>query len=496
MTTIPISQIVNMSPGVVDAGGAESRLSGVVISQDDSLSPGLLYAFYDSTTVGDQFGTDSPEYAMATRYFGGIVNADQLPYVLYFMREVTAAEPARVLGARLSGLTLVKLKALTGTLVVTTDSVQTSSAIDLSAATDFISAARIMQAAFTSPDFTIVWDGLRERFVVATTGTGTSASMAAVTGTLADSVGLSAGAGATLQATGYAVDTPDSVMTRVVGISTNWGAFALSCTAPVEVRLAYAAWVSGQHYQYLYAAHGKDASDKVTDNAASFGNQVMAGPVSNVLPLWGDHTMAAVALCYAASINFDVTNGRMDFAFRTPNVLPNDTISTLAEANALLSNGVSYLGDYSNPANTYTILFDGAISGIFSWVDTYLDQIWLNRETQRAIFECMVANKSLPYNADGYAAVYEAIKGQMEVGVTNGVIRPGVTLSATQIQTINTAAGVKITDKLYSAGWYAQVSDPANAAQTRQNRTSPQVKIWYCDGGSIHHINPIVKTVM
>lgn len=488
MSTIPISQVVNNLPGVIAGGGAASKLSGLVITQSTSIPPGMVKSFFTDDDVEDWFGAGSAEAQMAAAYFPGIVNGGQLPFEMKFARNALAATPAGVYGAQLGAMTLAQLQALSGTLIVTTAALHTSATINLATATSFANAAALMTAGFTTPDFAITYDSVRGRFVLLTTATGPSATCSTVTGTLADGVKLSAASGAFNQAAGTAADTPTTAMNRVIPLDANWGTFTTSYAADLDDRLDYATWNSGQNYQFLYVAWDTDAASIVPNNAASFGAQVEALPAQGTLPSYGTHVYAAGIQGYAASINFNVPNGRTNLAFRQFNGAIPATVTDLATANALLSNGYTYLGAYANAANTYTIAYNGNVSGAFLWVDTYLDQIYLNRELQRAFFEAMLAYNSIPYNEDGYTMLYRAGVDVIDAAVTSGIIRAGVTLSQSQQQQVNTQAGRQIADVVQTRGWYLLIGDPANVAQVRQNRTSPTAFLWYADGGSIQQL--------
>jgi hypothetical protein len=205
--------------------------------------------------------------------------------------------------------------------------------------------------------------------------------------------------------------------------------------------------------------------------------------------VYGTQQLAGALMGYAASINYSVQNGRTDLAFRQFVAAVATTVSDLATANALLSNGYTYYGAYANAANTYSIAYNGKLSGAFLWADTYLDQIYLNRELQRAFFEAMLAYGSIPYNSDGYTQIYRAGVDVIDAAVTSGIIRAGVTLSQSQAQQINTSAGKPISDIVQNRGWYLLIGDPANVAQARQQRTSPTAKLWWTDGGSVQQLN-------
>lgn len=489
MSTIPISQITSVLPGVVGAGGTPSKLVGVIVTQDASIPPGQPQTFFDPPTDTNWFGPGTPESIAGLNYFPGIVNGGQLPYSLTYARYALTATPAGSFGASLGALTLTQLQAFTGTLIVTTAALHTSSSIVLSTATSFANAATIMTAAFTSPDFAITYDVQRNRFLLQTTATGPTATSTDISGTLAASVGLSQASGAYIQLAGVAADTPASAMTRLVAQTANWGTFTTAYAAVIADRLAYAQWNSGQNYQFLYFGWDTDAASIIPNNALSFGAQVLAAPYQGTEAVYGGIDTAAAQMSYAASINFNIANGRTTQAFRQFNAGTAPTVTSLPIANALLTNGYTYIGAYANAANTYTIAYNGKVSGAFLWSDTYLDQIYLNRELQRASFEALLAYNSIPYNSDGYTELYQAGVVVILAAVTSGIIRAGVTLSQSQKQQINAAAGRQISDVVQSRGWYYLIGDPANVAQARAQRTSPAATLWYTDGGSIQQLN-------
>lgn len=489
--SIPISQIVSITPGVIAAGGAPSRLSGVVFTQDTSIPVGQVKNFFLNADVATWFGANAPETTISNGYFPGIVNGGQLPYVLKYARFALSATPAGSYGASLGTLTLTQLQAFTGTLIVTVGgALFTSSAINLAAASSFANAAALMLAGFTSPTFTIAYDTQRNRFTLLSTATGIAATSTDVSGTLAANVGLSQASGAFIAQAGVAADTPATALARLITLDTDWGTFTTAWTAVIADRQAFATANSGLNYQFLYVAWDTEAASIQVSNPASFGALAFSTPYQGTWPIYGTQFLAGGAMGYAASINFSVLNGRTTAAFRQFNAGIPATVSDLSTANALLSNNYTYLGAYANQANSYTITYSGKASGAFLWVDTYLDQIYLNRELQRAFFESMLAYNSIPYNQDGYTAIYRAGVDVVDAAVTAGIIRTGVTLSNSQIQQIDTQAGrAGVADLLQTRGWYLLIGDPANVAQARQQRTTPAAKLWYTDGGSIQQLN-------
>jgi hypothetical protein len=119
--------------------------------------------------------------------------------------------------------------------------------------------------------------------------------------------------------------------------------------------------------------------------------------------------------------------------------------------------------------------------------------IWLNAAIQLAEVNMMLIQQSIPYNQSGYttinAAVTSGASSPVQIALMNGVINPGVPLTASQISAVNIASGVSggIAQTLSTRGYYFQVL-PATGTQ-RANRTSPTTTLWYMDGGSVNQLN-------
>ena len=146
--SIPASQLVSVTPGVLGAGGNPLSLNGVILSQDSSIPQGAVLPFATAAAVSAWFGPAAPETALANIYFGGFTGANKLPGSLLFAPYNTAAVGAYLRGATVSGLTLAQIQALSGTLTVTVNGVQeTTASINLSAATSFSNAASLISTA-------------------------------------------------------------------------------------------------------------------------------------------------------------------------------------------------------------------------------------------------------------------------------------------------------------------------------------------------------------
>ena len=105
--TIPISQVVDIVPGVVGTGGNPLSLNAVAISDNTTMVPtSQLLEFPDADSVGNYFGPSSTEKTIADKYFAGYDNSFKKPGTLYFAGYAKAATSAWLRGTTLAGMTL------------------------------------------------------------------------------------------------------------------------------------------------------------------------------------------------------------------------------------------------------------------------------------------------------------------------------------------------------------------------------------------------------
>jgi hypothetical protein len=178
--SIPASDIVQVNPSVLGAGGAALALNGVVLTQNSRVPIGTVQQFSNKEDVGTFFGLTSTEYQWAAIYFAGRNNATIIPGAMLFAQYPEAAVAAWLRGGSLASMTLAQLQAISAaTLTIVSDGVRnTSASIDLSGATSFSNAAALIQAAFTLPTFTVSYDSVSSAFLVTDTATGIASTMA------------------------------------------------------------------------------------------------------------------------------------------------------------------------------------------------------------------------------------------------------------------------------------------------------------------------------
>ena len=486
MASIPASNIVNVVPGVISAGGTGLDMVGLLLTNNGRLPYGQVLRFASADAVAAYFGASSDEAAKAAVYFNGYVNSFINPAFLLFAAYATAARAAFLRGGTL-GLTLSQLQALSGVLTLTVNGTAiTSGTINLSAATSFSNAATIIQAAFTTPNFAVSYDAIADAFVFTSTTTGAASTITAATGTLSAPLNLSAATGA-IVSPGAAVDTPSAALTALVAQTQDFVSFT-TLFAPSDADiLAFARWNSGRGNRFLYVPWLTPAAATGNSDTTSPARVAATEGLSGTAFIYSPSADKAVfAMGYVASIDFNRTNGRTTAAFRRgAGLLADVTNETIAQN--LLSNGYNFYGTYATANDAFTWLYNGQVAGEFGWIDSYINQIWLNNAFQLSLMALLRDIGQIPYNDDGYEQIGAGIQTDIDNAVDFGAIRAGVTLTEAQRVQVNSLAAQDISDILFTRGWYLSVQDPGG--QARANRQSPVCTFFYTDGQSVQRIN-------
>lgn len=484
--SIPASLIASAIPSVISAGGSALDLIGIMLTNNPRVPIGSVPRFQTALAVSNYFGPASPEAALASVYYKGFNNSTKKPGSLGFLQYPTAPVSAYLRGGSLAGMTLTQLKALTGILTITVDGVvKTSTAITLTAATSFSNAATIISAAFTTGPV-VAFDSQSNAFTFTSATTGATSTIGFASGTLAAGLLLTQATGA-VTSQGAVASTPATAMAAIVSATTNWCSFMTTfdpdAGAGNTLKQAFAAWTVAQNNRYLYAAWDTDASaTTVVPATTSLGVIADQAAMSGVAPIWGPANKAAFLMGYVASLDFSATNGRATASFRSQDGLTADVTDGTTYTN-LIANGYSCYGDFSTANDDFLFLSNGQIAGQYEWIDSYVNQIWLNNQFQLAMMTGLTQVNSIPYNVEGYTLIEAFLTDPITQALNFGAIRAGVTLSAAQAAEVNAAAGLAIDAVLSTRGWYLQVVDAT--AQVRGARQSPPINFWYMDGQSV-----------
>ena len=480
--TIPISQIVRVNPGVLAAAGNAVDLNGLILTPSAYAPVGEALLFAMPADVSDYFGPMSIEALMAAIYFSGYQNCTKTPGALYFTQYSEAAVPAWVRGASLAAMTLAELQAVNGPFSIDVDGVTQEADIDLSAATSFSDAAQVLS---TDLALDVTYDALHQAFVVTDAVTGAASTIAAATGAAATALLMDAPSGATVSP-GADPAAPGPFMDNLIAnLTQNWALFTTTWEPDLADKTAFSQWASSTTYRFGYVGYDSDPQARVAGSTACWGYVLKSQNLDGSVALYGDATHAAFVLGFAASLDFSRLNGRTTLAFRTQaGLVP--SVTNASDAAALKLNGYNWFGAYANATSQFNFAYPGSVSGEWAWLDSYLDQIWLNANLQLAMIQLLMAVGSLPYNAQGDAMIEAACLDPISAAVNFGAIRTGITLSDAQVAEIQNALGFDASPAIEAKGYYLDIQ-PATAA-IRAARASPPMTLFYTDGGTIQQL--------
>lgn len=498
--TIPANRIVSINPAVLSEAGNALAMNGLFLTENTQMPTATVLSFANVAAVSSFFGAASAEAAEAAIYFAGFNNSQLKPGAMLFSAFNSAARAAFLQGGSLAGMTLTQLQGLTGTLIVTCDgTVETSSAINLSAASSFSNAATLIAAAFTSPGFTVTWNATASAFVFTTTTTGAAATLSFATGTLSEGLKLAADDGGVLSQ-GAVVDTPASAMANAIAHSQNWATFTTMWEPTSNDKINFLTWSAAQNDRFLYLGWDSDVNASVSGNQTCFGYLATQAGLGSGCAIGGDPALAtatgvslaslvqncATFLAGAiASINFAGINQRNAIAFMSSASISPTCASDQTSQN-LLANGYNFYGAYATANQGFVFFYNGQMFGVWKWINSYIQQIFLNSQFQLALMNLITQIGSLPYTPAGYGLIRASLLDPINQAIAFGTIRTGVTLSAAQIANVNQQAGVNIANQLSTQGYYLQILDPG--AQARGNRQTPIINFWYTDGDDVLQI--------
>ena len=481
--SIPASQIVSVNPSVLSSGGSPLALNAVFLSKNANIPTGEALLFATAESVGEHFGFSSDEYKAAQIYFKGFDGSNKKPGRLYFYALNSAAEAGYLLGASVKTTSLAELKKIKGSLSVTVDGAEKNApSIDLKSATSFSEAAQQIGEALSA---TVEFEEQLQAFKIISATTGKSSTVSFATGDIADKLGLSESAGARVSK-GTNAESVDEMMAGLTAATLNFATFTTIEEPAIEDKLALAKWSNLQNERFLYVGWGKEAAALQAGNTTLFGAKLKESQYSGATAVYGGLDKAAFLCGAIASIDFSEREGRITVAFKGQSGLEVD-VNDATEAQNLKDNGYNFYGAWATANDRFLFMYPGQMPGKWKWLDNYVNQIRLNSQLQLALMTMLTSAKSVPYNAVGRALHRAACQDAIDEALNFGSIRAGVDLSEQQRAIINNEAGVDAATQIEARGYYLYVGKVS--AQTRGNRESMPIKLWYTDGGSVHAVN-------
>ena len=484
--SIPASDIVNILPSALAAGGSELSLNTVVFT---AASKFPIKQYFDLDTVRDDFGSTSNEYKFAETYLQGFSGSTIKPYSVFFAEYVNANKAATLIGLSLRSTTLEKLKLVNGTLSVTINGTLKTGTVNLSTATSFSSAATLIGTALTA---TVTFDTQLQAFIVASGTTGLTSSISFGSGTAADALGLSEVGGAVVNNNTVA-DTADSALERVTDETLNFAPIT-GIGFNVDWFKKIATWVTKQNHRFWLFQYDKEPTATIAGSTVNFAAWLKGNDVADVTPIYGDIEHVAFACGSVASIDFSEVNGRVTLDFRSQSGIK-ASVTSKQDAKALEANGYAFYGAWATANDRFQFMRNSVVSGEFKWANTYAFQIWLNQGFQLDGIIGLQQYKSIPPNNEGKALYRAIFQDRINNGKAFGGIVAGMKLTEQQKSVINRETNsTGAASQVELTGWYMYVGDAVNVQGAARKRFP--AKFFYSDGGDIQGINMTSTAVL
>lgn len=491
--SIPASHIVEIIPRVIAASGTGLEFNGLFFTRNTTIPTDKpVLEFSGAAAVGEFFGLDSDEYAVAVTYFAGITNKQATPRTILFGRRIDVAASGWLRGGAYSG-TLADLKAIgDGALILDVDGVTISLAdINLSSATSLSDVAELLTTALgsMSAGVSIKYSALHKSFIITSSSNGAESSVSfgqtTASGTdLSNVLNLTQELGAVISAGSNELSVAANIA-AIRAVTENWFSYTALWTAGNNEMLELAAWASA-NYGWLYVPYSESAMLPEQTIDTDIASLLIENAYDHTAIIYGSRLYAVMLMGAIAGVAWQRRNGVMTFAFKSQSGLA-AYVTDETEAQALEKKRCNYYGRFATRNSEFVFLYPGVLSAsIYGFIDSYVNAVWLNNSLQLALMNGLTSVNSAPYNEAGYTLIRSWMLDPVDSALNNGTIHTGVSLSEAQKSQLLSEAGLDISTELFTKGYYIQILDPG--AQVRAQRETPVISLWYSYGGSVHRI--------
>lgn len=533
-----ISKIISVKNSVL-APLSEKLNFGSVCFTDYYLFPdNYIYTVTNAKQAAAVFGESSKEAQLAELYFPGFDNATSRSNSLIFYKYVNKNTPAFLLGGK-SISSIESLKAITdGAINFNINGTEYPlTAIDFSSASTYSDIALILSGKLNTGDnqyASINYNTFLNVFEVITVDTGTAATIGFCTDPTpspaaeensgnsdsnTNESGSEEAATPTTRTKRSASQTTENSSSRATGLSallalnsdaqgayTQQGINALTPKQNIDALIGqtsnfvsifstfditedetveisnYINTINQDDPRILYLADTANSNVYDFNNPDSLGHKLLNNIGS--VPVFSKECVAMLGGWVACN---DLDNDQsFTVALKTQTGAPALNISD-TQFDALISNYMTFYAKYSTKSNDFNLMYPGKTTGIYNYIDSFVNAIWLSERIKISFAQLMQIVKKISYTPAGYELITSRILTIIDLALSNGVIEPGITLTDEQITVLTPQIGSKGLEALNNNGYYIIVGDPKEV-QDRITRNSPQIFIWYTYGGAIQQL--------
>lgn len=503
--SIPLNNIVNIKPGVLDVGNNGNNLFGLMLTKTSGLAAGHISTFTSADQVRKLFGDKSVEYTLASVYFSGFTNSDRVAAQLYIAPYYKNI-PVSLTGGSLGSMTLDELRSLSGDMTVNIGGTDyPAKKIDLSSVTSFSDAAtKISVALFgkrnnkntsTTPVASVTFSVMSGAMVIThelsdeeKNSIAVDQTVISASGTLSENLYLTAETGAK-PSVSEDISTVTKLLDRLRQQNLSFCSVFLTWDAEINEKLEFAEWANSMKDDVCVILNDTDPQAYAKASETAFAKVVTANNYESVVSVYDNLELCAFIAGYPAAWDLTKPDGRFTAAFRRSSLLKAN-VTDEEIANNLRDNGYNFYGVWASSTSNFTFMYEGRISGQYLWLDSWFCQVWIRRQFQYYFIMTLLARGQIPYNTDGKGILTTAIKPAIDQYLNFGAIRPGISLADEQVQQLKQAGlNQSQINNITTVGYYLSVDMGRVTAQTRVQRASPPISFWYTDGQSVQQIN-------
>jgi hypothetical protein len=516
--SININSLIPTKSGTLNTGFVGAELAGLCLTTNPLMTTTYpVLAFETVEMVSAFFGNNSDEANYSKFYFNSYVNAIDQPNFLLFGLYINSNLAPYLRGGVVTATVAQFQQIVAGGMTLSFDGKPvTLSGMDFSNCNSYSDVAAIIQTALIAAiktaglNPTCVYSAQTGAFQISNgdvSGTGTCDIFPAES-ILVDAMMLMQNQGAVISQGSISL-TPGQNMDNLKNFTSNWIAFTNLC--PVDVSgqitntLLLCAWANNQNNGYAYVPYViEQVVGNTIPNTTALINAINNADYANIIPVFGGNPgsnnanlptpispgittlqgldQAMFVLGVGASINYDGRNSTISFAWKQQSGL-SYTVNDDLTAQALITAGVNFYGNYGSRANTYRFFQQGVITGQFKWIHNFYNQVWLSSTLQDSIATLFENSPKIENAQDGYDLLDVQMTDVMEIAITNGVAQTNNVFDASQAAILSRQLGQNIAPILTAKGYFIQIV-PATPAQ-RAAGTPPRVTVVYTNGGAI-----------
>ena len=373
-------------------------------------------------SVGEYFGTTSNEYARAADYFSFVSKKGTQPSKISFANDCGSAVASSLIGS--TGVSLDAIKAITAGAITIThgENSYALSAINLSSVTSLADAAASLLSGDADNALTCTYNATLGRFILADKDGETDIEISVNDTSVSEAFGWAFGS---IYQPGTTVATKVATLTKTTEISNNFLTFMFLNGVSSEDAADIANWVAAQNVRYMFCVNATSQSS-AESLAASLANY--DGTALSYDP---EDKVQILPMCAFAAIDYTRPNAAINMMYQQHPSM-SASVSTDTLSNTLDALRVNYYGRTQQAGQWIDFYQRGVLMGEISDMGVFVNEAWLKDAISSAILNLRLAMDTLPATSVGEGLVKAQISNVISLALTNGVINPGKTLSATQ----------------------------------------------------------------